>query len=129
MRHAIQYALTYPERCPTELPPLNLAQLSSLHFEAPDLERFPCISLAYQALKTGGTLPAAMNAANEEAVQAFIDERVLFSDIPAVIQSVMDGHQTSEVRDLAGVLSADRNARTSARAAITGLNREMRHVA
>ena len=126
MRHAIQYALTYPERCPTELAPLNLAQLSSLHFEAPDLERFPCISLAYRALKTGGTLPAAMNAANEEAVQAFIDERILFSDIPAVIQSVMDGHQTSEVRDLAAVLSADRHARTSARAAITGLNREMR---
>ena len=125
MRHAIQYALTYPERCPTELPPLNLAQLSSLHFEAPDLERFPCISLAYRALKTGGTLPAAMNAANEEAVQAFIDERILFSDVPVVIQSVMDSHRTSEVRDLATVLSADRNARTSARAAITGLNREM----
>src|SRR5437870_3282066 len=58
MRHAIQYALTYPQRCPTELPPLDLARLSSLHFEPPDLDRFPCIALAYRALKTGGTLPA-----------------------------------------------------------------------
>lgn len=126
MRHAIQYALTYPDRCPTELPPLNLADLSSLHFEAPDLERFPCISLAYRALKTGGTLPAAMNAANEEAVQAFIDERILFSDIPAVIRLVMDGHHTSDVKDLTAVLDADRDARASARAAISELSREAR---
>src|SRR5438477_4909611 len=68
MRHAIQYALTYPERFPSELPPLDLAKLSSLHCESPDEERFPCISLAYRPLKPGGTLPAAMNAANEEAV-------------------------------------------------------------
>jgi len=73
MRHAIQYALTFPARCESELPPLNLTKLSSLHFEEPDLVRFPCISLAYRALRTGGTLPAAMNAANEEAVHAFID--------------------------------------------------------
>lgn len=126
MRHAIQYALTYPERCPTELPPLNLAQLSSLHFEAPDLERFPCISLAYRALETGGTLPAAMNAANEEAVQAFIDERILFSDIPAVIQFVMEGHHVSDAKDLTAVLDADRDARTVARAAISELNQAAR---
>lgn len=126
MRHAIQYALTYPERCPSELPPLNLAELSSLHFEAPDLERFPCILLAYRALKTGGTLPAAMNAANEEAVQAFIDEQILFSDIPAIIQSVMDGHHTTDLKDLTDVLNADRDARASARAAISELSREAR---
>jgi len=126
MRHAIQYALTYPDRCPTELPPLNLAGLASLHFEAPDIERFPCIALAYRALKTGGTLPAAMNAANEEAVQAFIDERILFSDIAVVIQSVMDGHRTADVKDLTGVLNADRDARASARAAISELSREAR---
>lgn len=121
MRHAIQYALTYPERCPTDLPPLNLAQLSSLHFESPDVDRFPCISLAYQALKTGGTLPAAMNAANEEAVQAFIDERILFSDIPRLIQSVMKSHRVTEVKDLESVLTADREARVSARAAIADM--------
>jgi 1-deoxy-D-xylulose-5-phosphate reductoisomerase len=126
MRHAIQYALTYPERCPTELPPLNLAQLSSLHFEAPDLDRFPCISLAYKALKTGGTLPAAMNAANEEAVQAFIDERILFSDISRVIQTVMHGHHISDVTDLDTVLTADRDARVSARSTIAEMTTEAR---
>ncbi len=123
MRHAIQYALTHPERCPTELPPLDLARLSSLNFEAPDLERFPCISLAYRALRTGGTLPAAMNAANEEAVQAFIDERILFTEIAAVIEYVMDEHHASDVKDLTTVLDADREARTSARAAISRLCR------
>ena len=124
MRHAIQYALTYPDRRPTALPSLNLAQLSSLHFESPDVERFPCISLAYRALKTGGTLPAAMNAANEESVQAFIDQRILFSDIPRVIQMVMDSHRASEVKDLTTVLSADRDARGVARAAIAQVSRE-----
>jgi 1-deoxy-D-xylulose-5-phosphate reductoisomerase len=118
MRHAIQYALTYPERCPSELPPLDVARLSSLHFEAPDLERFPCISLAYRALRAGGTLPAAMNAANEEAVQGFIDERISLSDIPLIIESVMDQHQTSAVKDLDSVLIADRAGRGSAQAAI-----------
>src|SRR6184192_3078192 len=118
MRHAIQYALTYPERCPSSLPPLDLAKLSSLRFEAPDEERFPCISLAYRALKTGGTLPAAMNAANEEAVHAFIDERITLPDIPKVIEEVMNRHETAPVADLESVLQADRNSRVMARSAI-----------
>ncbi len=126
MRHAIQYALTYPERYDSELPPLDLARLSSLHFEEPDLERFPCISLAYRALRTGGTLPAAMNAANEEAVQAFIDERISFADIPQVIKSVMDEHRTSDVKDLDAVVDADRSARAAAQLAIAQLSRESR---
>jgi 1-deoxy-D-xylulose-5-phosphate reductoisomerase len=118
MRHAIQYALTYPERHHSELPPLELARLSSLHFEEPDLEKFPCISLAYRALRTGGTLPAALNAANEEAVQAFIDERISFPDIAEVIESVMDEHRTSDVRDLGTVVGADQSARVAAQLAI-----------
>lgn len=121
MRHAIQYALTYPDRCPSELAPLDLAKLSSLHFEAPDLERFPCIALAYRALETGGTLPAAMNAANEEAVHAFIDERIALSDIPLVIEEVMDRHETAPVADLESVLEADRNSRVAAQSAIGNL--------
>lgn len=124
MRHAIQYALTYPERHDSDLPSLDLARLSSLHFEEPDLERFPCISLAYRALRTGGTLPAAMNAANEEAVQAFINEQVSFADIPLIIKSVMDGHQTSDVKDLAAVVAADRSARASAQAVIAQILQE-----
>ncbi|HBB98531.1 MAG TPA: 1-deoxy-D-xylulose-5-phosphate reductoisomerase [Blastocatellia bacterium] len=121
MRHAIQYALTYPERFPSELPPLDLAKLSSLNFEAPDLERFPCIALAYRALETGGTLPAAMNAANEEAVHAFIDEQIALSDIPRVIEEVMDRHETAPVADLESVLQADRNSRVMAQSAIGNL--------
>jgi 1-deoxy-D-xylulose-5-phosphate reductoisomerase len=114
MRHAIQYALTYPERHPGELPPLDLTALSTLHFEAPDLDRFPCIALAYRALRAGGTLPAALNAANEEAVRAFIDERICLTDIPRVIQSVVDQHAIQPVTELDVVLNTDRAARLSA---------------
>jgi len=123
MRHAIQYALTYPQRHASELPPLDLAKLSSLHFEEPDLERFPCISLAYRALKTGGTLPAAMNAANEEAVHAFIDERIALTDISRVIEDVMSQHQTRPATDLEAVLEADRSARATAALIIESLSR------
>jgi 1-deoxy-D-xylulose-5-phosphate reductoisomerase len=114
MRHAIQYALTYPERHGCELPPLDLTALSALHFEPPDLDRFPCIALAYRALRAGGTLPAAMNAANEEAVQAFIDERISLTDIPLVIEAVMDCHHTQPATELAAILEADESARLSA---------------
>jgi len=118
MRHAIQYALTYPERHECELPPLDLAAVSALHFEAPDMDRFPCIGLAYRALAAGGTLPAAMNAANEEAVQAFIDGRLSLTEIPHIIEGVMNRHQNEPVRDIETVLSADRVARKTASAEI-----------
>jgi len=111
MRHAIQYALTYPERHSSTLPALDLSAISSLHFEPPDKDRFPCISLAYRALDTGGTLPAAMNAANEESVAAFIDERICLTEIPLVIEAVMDQHSTKPVADIETVLEADRWAR------------------
>jgi 1-deoxy-D-xylulose-5-phosphate reductoisomerase len=118
MRHAIQYALTYPDRHECELPPLDLTQVSALHFEAPDLDRFPCIGLAYRALEVGGTLPAAMNAANEEAVHAFIDGRLGLTEIPQVIESVMNSHSNESVRDIETVLAADGVARNLARAEI-----------
>ncbi len=114
MRHAIQYALTYPDRHGCELPPLDLTALSTLNFEPPDTDRFPCIALAYRALRTGGTLPAAMNAANEEAVQAFIDERISLTDIPLVIEAVMDRHRTQPANELATIIEADRSARLAA---------------
>jgi 1-deoxy-D-xylulose-5-phosphate reductoisomerase len=128
MRHAIQYALTYPERHPCELPPLDLTQLSSLHFEAPDTERFPCIALAYRALREGGTLPAAMNAANEEAVQAFIDERISLTNIPRVIEEVMNAHETKAVSDLDVVLETDSGARLKAASVIERIAQESRAV-
>ena len=114
MRHAIQYALTYPERHSSELPPLDLTSLSALHFEPPDMDRFPCIALAYRALREGGTLPAAMNAANEEAVRAFIEEQICLTDIPIVIEAVMNAHHNQSATELDTVLDADRTARLSA---------------
>ena len=114
MRHAIQYALTFPDRQASELPALDLTTLSALHFEPPDPDRFPCLALAYRALRAGGTLPAAMNAANEEAVQAFIDERISLTDIPLIIEAVMDGHQTQPATKLTTVLAADGSARLAA---------------
>jgi 1-deoxy-D-xylulose-5-phosphate reductoisomerase len=123
MRHAIQYALTYPERHACELPPLDLTAFSALHFEPPDLDRFPCIALAYRALREGGTLPAAMNAANEEAVQAFIDERICLTDIARIIEAVMDGHDTQPATDLAAVLDADKSARLIAASEIQKLTK------
>ena len=121
MRHAIQYALTFPDRQASELASLDLTTLSALHFEPPDPDRFPCLALAYRALRVGGTLPAAMNAANEEAVQAFIDERISLTDIPLVIEAVMDGHQTQPATKLTTVLDADGSARLAAAAEIQKL--------
>jgi 1-deoxy-D-xylulose-5-phosphate reductoisomerase len=114
MRHAIQYALTYPERHSCQLPPLDLTAVSGLHFEAPDHDRFPCINLAYRALSEGGTLPAAMNAANEEAVSAFLQERICLTEIPQVIEAVMNEHPNQPARDIQTILQADREARLGA---------------
>jgi 1-deoxy-D-xylulose-5-phosphate reductoisomerase len=123
MRHAIQYALTYPERHASELPPLDLAALSALHFEAPDLDRFPCISLAYRALNEGGTLPAALNAANEEAVGAFIEERIGLTEIPHVIEAVMNSHSNQPALEIETILEADRYARLAALSEIEKLEK------
>jgi 1-deoxy-D-xylulose-5-phosphate reductoisomerase len=121
MRHAIQYALTYPERHSSELAPLDLTKLSSLNFEPPDLDRFPCISLAYRALAAGGTMPATLNAANEEAVRAFIEERINLTDIPRVIETVIAQHDRRAADNLEAVLTADRDGRAAATAAIDQL--------
>ena len=114
MRHAIQYALTYPERHSCQLPPLDLTAISKLHFEAPDLERFPCIPLAYRALSEGGTLPAAMNAANEEAVSAFIDQQISLTEIPQVVENVMNSHVNQPASSIETILAADHGARVAA---------------
>lgn len=123
MRHAIQYALTYPERYSCELPPLDLTALSALHFEPPDVDRFPCITLAYRALREGGTLPAALNAANEEAVRAFIEERISLTDIPLVIEAVMNNHNNQPATELDTILESDKTARLSAAHEIQKLTR------
>ncbi len=111
MRHAIQYALTYPERRPAELPPLDLAALGKLEFFAPDAEKFPCVALAYDALRRGGTMPAVLNAANEVAVAAFLDEKIKFGDIPRLIRAACEAHTPQPISSLDAALAADRWAR------------------
>ena len=123
MRHAIQYALTYPERHSCQLPPLDLTAVAGLHFEKPDHDRFPCIKLAYRALSEGGTLPAAMNAANEEAVDAFLNERICLTEIPQIIETVMDAHSNQPATDIQTILEADQHARLLAVAAIEKLEK------
>lgn len=114
MKHAIQYALTFPERKPNCLEPLDFTKLAQLTFEEPDLEKFPCLSLAYKALQKGGTMPAVLNAANEIAVQAFLDGKARLSDIPRLIESVIDEHETKNVTNLEIVLETDAWARNRA---------------
>jgi 1-deoxy-D-xylulose-5-phosphate reductoisomerase len=111
MRHAIQYALTYPERRPAELPPLDLTMLGKLEFFAPDPEKFPCVALAYDALRRGGAMPAVLNAANEVAVAAFLDEKIKFGDIPRLIRAACEAHTPQPASSLDMVLAADRWAR------------------
>ncbi|MFN0119935.1 MAG: 1-deoxy-D-xylulose-5-phosphate reductoisomerase [Blastocatellia bacterium] len=116
MRHAIQYALTYPDRHPAQLEPLHLTSLQKLEFFAPDPVRFPCIRLAYKALETGGTMPAVLNAANEIAVEAFLAGQIPFGRIPQLIESACLAHQAMAVANLDIVLAADRWARDFVRA-------------
>lgn len=111
MRHAIQYALTYPDRRPAQLPPLDLATLSKLEFFPPDTEKFPCVRLAYEALRAGGTMPAVLNAANEIAVAAFLDEKIKFGDIPRLIGAVCTAHTLQPASSLDAVLAADKWSR------------------
>ena len=111
MKHAIQYALTYPTRKPNCLPPLDFATLAQLTFEEPNLEKFPCLALAYKALRIGGTMPATLNAANEIAVQAFLGGKIRLSDIPKIIESVMNEHKSQAVSSLEIILEIDAWAR------------------
>ena len=118
MRLMIQYALTYPDRLPADLPPLSLDKMARLEFFEPDLERFPCLKLAYDAMREGGTMPAAMSAANEVAVAAFLERRIGFMAIPAIIAETMAAHETSPASSLEAVLEADRWSREFAESAI-----------
>jgi 1-deoxy-D-xylulose-5-phosphate reductoisomerase len=110
----IQYALTYPDRAPSERVQTNLAKLGCLTFEEPDLDRFPALELARRAGEVGGTLPAVLNAANEVAVEAFVNRRISFSQIPATVRRIMDGHQTVACPSLQQILEADSWARAEA---------------
>ena len=114
MKTPIAYALSYPERLELDLPALDLCRLGQLHFAAPDSQCFPCLGLAYDAIRRGGTTPAVLNAANELAVDAFLQEKVGFLDIPRIIAAVVEKHVGSAATSLDQVLAADRWARLMA---------------
>lgn len=114
MRHAIQYALTYPERKKNCVERLDIGKLCQLTFEEPDLDRFPCLDLAYKALKLGGTMPTVLNAANEIAVQAFLDGKIGLGEIDGINKSVMNEHEKKSASTLENVTKANEWARRRA---------------
>ncbi len=115
MKTPIAYALSYPDRLPLDLPPLDLCALKNLSFDAPEKGRFACLELAYAALACGGTAPAVLNAANEIAVEAFLQGEIGFLDIPALIQQVLERHPVSDLNHIDDVLHADRWSREETR--------------
>jgi len=119
MRGPIAYALSYPERLESKLPPLNLLEIGPLTFQKVDPERFPALGLAYRALEEGGTMPAVLNAANEVAVEAFLQGRLGFRQMAPLIGEIMDHHQSAQVRSLDEVLSAHAWAAKEAQDRIT----------
>ncbi|CAD5108286.1 1-deoxy-D-xylulose-5-phosphate reductoisomerase [Zestomonas carbonaria] len=114
MRTPIAHALAWPERIDSGVPPLDLFAVARLDFQAPDIERFPCLHLARQAAEAGGTAPAMLNAANEVAVAAFLERRVRFPEIASIIDHVLNVEATGEASSLDCVLSADARARALA---------------
>jgi 1-deoxy-D-xylulose-5-phosphate reductoisomerase len=119
MRMAIQYVLTYPTRRSSSLPSLDLKGLGRLEFESVDHQKFPCVRLAYNALRAGGTMPAVMNAANEIAVEAFLDGHIRFNGIAELTKRTMDAHSPVSLDSVETVLEADQQAREKARELIT----------
>jgi 1-deoxy-D-xylulose-5-phosphate reductoisomerase len=114
MRVAIAYALHHPDRADVPIPRLDLVQVGKLEFEAPDVEAFPCLRLAREAARAGGTAPCALNAANEVAVHAFMTGRLGFTGIPAVIESVLDTLGSQRVHDFEALYVTDSEARALA---------------
>jgi 1-deoxy-D-xylulose-5-phosphate reductoisomerase len=115
MKLPIQYALLYPERLPGPVAPYNWDVARAWTFDPPDLQRFPCLALAYAALRAGGTAPAILNAANEEAVAAFLEGRIGFWDIQACVAATLEGIPAEEARELGQVMAIDERARRFAR--------------
>src|SRR6266540_1531875 len=123
MRFPIQYAVTWPDRVPNTLPPLDFSKLSKLEFFTPRYDDFPAMNLARRAGETGGTLPAVMNAANEIAVAAFLNRQVRFPDIWRIVGEVMNRHAPVAHPDLDAILQADQWARNEAQGCVKSRNR------
>ena len=123
MRTPIANALAFPERIESGVAQLDLTTIGSLHFTKPDFARFPCLKLAFEALEAGGTAPALLNAANEVAVQAFLDERIGFRDIDRVIARVMHENDHGAASSIEAVMAQDAHARTAAAHIVASLAR------
>jgi 1-deoxy-D-xylulose-5-phosphate reductoisomerase len=122
MRTPIAQALAYPERIEAGVPSLDLFRIGQLNFEQPDFERFPALRLAYAALRSGGSAPATLSAANEVAVAAFLEGRLPFLQITAVIEETLNGLPESPLGTLEDVLAADARARMRANQIIARFN-------
>ena len=114
MRTALAYGLSWPDRIESGVTPLDLASLARLDFEKPDLDSFPCLALAYAALRAGGSAPAVLNAANEVAVAAFLSGRLSFLDIPRLVEATLSAMPAEPADELAVLLACDREARCKA---------------
>jgi 1-deoxy-D-xylulose-5-phosphate reductoisomerase len=123
MRLPIGYALAWPDRIATPFGRIDWATLGRLDFEAPDHEAFPCLGLAYVAGRQGGTAPAVLNAANEEAVSAFLAGGIDWSGIPEVLDDVLSGHDGARADEVDAVIDADQRGRAAARRAIERISR------
>ncbi|HBV20784.1 MAG TPA: 1-deoxy-D-xylulose-5-phosphate reductoisomerase [Nitrosomonas sp.] len=115
MRTPIAHAMGYPERIESGVASLNMFEVARLDFEAPDLERFPCLKLAYKALEMGDNMPAVLNAANEIAVESFLEEKMSFTAIPTMIAHVMNEVKQETIQSLSDLLAVDNAAREAAR--------------
>jgi 1-deoxy-D-xylulose-5-phosphate reductoisomerase len=118
MRTPIAHALAWPERIDSGVESLDLFQVARLDFEAPDLKRFPCLALAYQAVYAGGSAPAVLNAANEVAVEAFLGRKLAFQGIAEVVEKTLNSMETEPAESLEQLLEIDRRSRSVAEQAL-----------
>ncbi|MCF7965819.1 MAG: 1-deoxy-D-xylulose-5-phosphate reductoisomerase [Methylobacter tundripaludum] len=122
MRIPIAYSMAWPERFDSGVEPLNIFDVGRMDFQEPSLERFPCLRLAYEAIAAGGTMPTVLNAANEIAVEAFLNEQVRFTDIPVIIERCMGEFEAKPADTLEIILDTDQQARLTSRQIIEELN-------
>jgi 1-deoxy-D-xylulose-5-phosphate reductoisomerase len=120
MRIPISYALSFPRRLNLDLPPLDFSRSGGLTFASPDPERFPCLELAYRAMRIGETMPAVLNAANEVAVNTFLEGSIKFTEVPLLLQRVMEEHDVKSVHMVEDILKADHWARERSKAILEG---------
>jgi 1-deoxy-D-xylulose-5-phosphate reductoisomerase len=115
MKIPIQYALTYPDRISSDYPRLDLSILKTLTFESPDFEKFECLKLAYEVIKLGGSYPVVLNAANEVAVEMFLNRMIKFNEIPALIKRTLEKHNNHSLNDIDSIVETDIESRETAK--------------